>query len=206
MGFAVAAAFARRGARVTLISGHTDLIPPHEIEFVRITTARDMFEAVTARADDSDIIVKAAAVADYTPVKRAGHKIKKSGDSGGLTLELTRTQDILKHLGERKKPGQLLIGFSAETRDFLENAAGKIQRKNLDMIVCNDVSAADSGFGVDTNRVIMLWPAQRGAAAGRLAGTFGGVDVVYEECELMSKTRVADAIVDRAVEMLGVRS
>lgn len=201
MGFAVAAAMARRGARVTLVSGHTTLVPAHDIEFVRVTSAQDMFEAVTVRAADMDVIVKAAAVADYTPAARQEHKIKKSG--GGMTLELTRTKDILKHLGENKRPGQILVGFSAETRDLLENAAAKIKKKNLDMIVCNDVSAKDAGFGVDTNRVALLWPAGKAAAPDHCEkGSFGGVKVVYEQCELMSKTLVAERVADRVTDML----
>jgi phosphopantothenoylcysteine decarboxylase/phosphopantothenate--cysteine ligase len=200
MGFAVAAAMARCGARVTLISGHTHLAPPHEIEFIRVTTAQQMFEAVTARAQSADVIVKAAAVADYTPATTQEHKIKKSG--GGMSLEMARTQDILKHLGDHKKPGQILVGFSAETRDLLDNAAAKLNRKNLDMIVCNDVSAGDAGFGVDTNRVFLLWPAGGAAQQGGQAGSFGGVDVLYEECELMSKTRVAEHVVDRVISLL----
>lgn len=205
MGYALAEAFLKYGAHVTLISGPCHLIAPKEVDTVRVTTAEEMFNAVCAHAEDADVIVKAAAVADYTPAQTAGKKIKKTSD--GVSLDLVRTKDILKHLGENKKHGQILIGFSAETHDHLKNAASKLAEKNLDMIVLNDVAAADSGFEVDTNRVLMIWRADRGIKPLATEYTMqekdiDGVRIAYEALPLMSKIRVAGEIALRAARLL----
>ena len=137
MGYALAQAAIDRGADVTLVSGPVSIAPPDKASTVGVTTADEMYDAMTARADDADIIVMAAAVADYRPDVAAAQKIKKSGD---MTLKLVRTRDILKQLGTQKKEGQLLVGFAAETHDFELNAENKLSSKNLDMIALNDVS------------------------------------------------------------------
>ena len=154
MGYAIAAAAAARGAAVTLVSGPTHLRPPLGVETVAVRSARDMFEAVVRRAEDQDIIVKAAAVADYRPASRSEEKLKKTG--GDLSLPLVRTEDILAWLGEHRRPGQFLCGFSMETRDMLENARGKLERKHLDLIAANDLREPGAGFGTETNRLTLL--------------------------------------------------
>ena len=154
MGYAIAAVCARRGASVTLVSGPAALKKPQFVHTVEITTAKEMFEAVTRQAGEQDIIVKAAAVADYRPKHVSGEKIKKRG--GELTLELERTEDILAYLGEHKRPGQFLCGFAMETKDLLENARQKLQKKHLDMIVANSLRVEGAGFGGDTNVVTMI--------------------------------------------------
>lgn len=154
MGYAIAAVCARRGASVTLVSGPAALKKPQFVHAVEITTAKEMFEAVTRQAGEQDIIVKAAAVADYRPKHVSGEKIKKRG--GELTLELERTEDILAYLGEHKRPGQFLCGFAMETKDLLENARQKLQKKHLDMIVANSLRVEGAGFGGDTNVVTMI--------------------------------------------------
>ncbi|MGI6029648.1 MAG: bifunctional phosphopantothenoylcysteine decarboxylase/phosphopantothenate--cysteine ligase CoaBC [Candidatus Heteroscillospira sp.] len=158
MGYAIARAAAMRGARVTLVSGPTELTRPAFCEFVPVTTAQDMFEAVTGRGGEQDIIIKAAAVADYRPAVVAGDKIKKSGTDDDLCLRLERTQDILAWLGGHKKPGQFLCGFSMETRDMLENSRKKLKKKNLDMIAANNLRDAGAGFGVETNVLTLITP------------------------------------------------
>ena len=156
MGYAIARAAAARGAQVTLVSGPTDLKKPLCVDTVDIVSAQDMFEAVTSRAPEQDIIIKAAAVADYRPASVAEDKIKKSGTDADLSLPLARTQDILAWLGEHKTPGQFLCGFSMETENMLENSRRKLQKKNLDMIVANNVKVEGAGFGVDTNVVTII--------------------------------------------------
>ena len=206
MGYAVAAALLRYGASVTLVSGPTDLLAPQEVETVQVTTAADMFHAVSERAPECDIIIKAAAVADYTPAAAAEHKIKKSGD--GITLELARTQDILAHLGQNKRPGQLLVGFSAETQNHVKNAAGKLKKKNLDLIVLNDVAAADAGFGVDTNRVILIWPENAAAPDPEfetMKKNADGVPVTFQALPLLTKIQVADRLVQTLIRMLAAQ-
>jgi len=151
MGYALARAAQKRGFETILVTGPVNLEPPAGVEVVRIESASDMAEAVKRLAPSCDAIVMAAAVADYRPVRVAEHKLKKA--PGGLTLELERTEDILASLGEMKRPGQLLVGFAAETDALLENATDKLRRKNLDWIVANKVS---DGFGADTNKVILL--------------------------------------------------
>ncbi|BFH67855.1 MAG: bifunctional phosphopantothenoylcysteine decarboxylase/phosphopantothenate--cysteine ligase CoaBC [Paenibacillus dendritiformis] len=150
MGFAVAEAARDMGACVTVIAGQTQSVPPEGVELIRVETALDMRDAVIARYEDADIVVKAAAVADYRPVHRAAHKLKKTGER--LVIELERNPDILQELGEKKK-NQLLIGFAAETEQLEQYALDKLARKNLDFIVANDVSRPDAGFGSDRNEV-----------------------------------------------------
>ena len=154
MGYAIARAAAMRGAAVTLVSGPTALEPPLFVETVPVESAREMFEAVTSRSQEQDIIIKAAAVADYRPAVVREDKIKKL--DGGSSLELERTDDILRFLGEHKPDGQFLCGFSMETRDMLENSREKLQRKRLDMIVANNLKVEGAGFGVDTNVVTLI--------------------------------------------------
>lgn len=156
MGYAVAKAAARRGAEVTLVTGPTELPPPRFCTVVPVTSAADMFEAVTSRSDQIDVIIKAAAVADYTPLEVAGDKIKKSDTD--LSIPLARTKDILGWLGEHKKPGQFLCGFSMETRDMLENSRKKLQKKHLDLIAANNVKVPGAGFAGDTNVLTLIAP------------------------------------------------
>ena len=154
MGYAIATVCARRGASVTLVSGPTALKKPQFVRTVEITTAKEMFEAVTERAAEQDIIVKAAAVADYRPKSVSSEKMKKK--DGELTLELERTDDILAWLGGHKRPGQFLCGFAMETQDLIGNARQKLQKKNLDMIVANSLRVEGAGFSGDTNVVTMI--------------------------------------------------
>lgn len=157
MGYALAEAAAARGASVILVSGPVNLPSPRGVEVVRVTTAAEMATACHAEAESADVVIAAAAVADYTPTTVADQKIKKSGD-GSLTLTLKPTEDILKSLGAKKRPGQLLIGFAAETEKVAEHAQGKLAAKNLDMIVANDVTRPGAGFDTDTNIVTLIRP------------------------------------------------
>lgn len=155
MGYAMAQEAVRRGARVVLISGKTQLKVPYGVyETVSVESAQQMYEAVMKHFEDSDIIIKSAAVADYKPKNPSDNKIKKS--DGDMKIELDRTKDILFELGKRKRKDQLLIGFAAETNDVLQNAKSKVERKNLDMIVVNDVKKEGAGFGTDTNIVTVI--------------------------------------------------
>lgn len=155
MGYALAAAAWERGARVVLVSGKTSLTPPVGVEVVPVGSAEEMFQAVKQEAADADVIIKAAAVADFTPLHTAQEKLKKSG-SDSMTLELTRTQDILAYLGSRKRPGQKLCGFSMETENLVENSRQKLARKNADLIVANSLRQEGAGFGVDTNIITLI--------------------------------------------------
>lgn len=150
MGYAVAQAAVDRGADVTVVSGPVSLEPIPKATMVSVTTAAEMAEQVFALAEDADIVIMTAAVADYTPERVADLKIKKHGD---MTLKLVRTTDILAELGKKKRPDQLLVGFAAETNDLAENAKAKLNGKNLDMIALNDVSKTDKGFGADKNSI-----------------------------------------------------
>lgn len=150
MGFAIARAAKELGATVQLIAANTHEAPPEGIEVIHAMSAQEMYDAVLERMDDADIIIKAAAVADYRPVKQAPHKMKKSSER--LTLELERTEDILQKIGELKKH-QFVVGFAAETHDVDYYAQDKLKRKNCDFIVANDVTAEGAGFGVNTNIV-----------------------------------------------------
>lgn len=154
MGFALARAAMLRGAEVTVVAAHTEVEPPMFTEVIRVSSAEEMFKAVTSRSEEADVIIKAAAVADYTPVWTAESKIKKS--DGELTLTLKRTRDILKYLGEHKREGQILCGFAMETEDLLLNARKKLESKNCDLICANSLRAEGAGFGTDTNRVTVL--------------------------------------------------
>lgn len=154
MGYAIAKAAMLRGAKVTLVSGPTALTPPPFVNFVSIKSAGEMFEAVTSVSDEQDAIIKAAAVADYTPVFVSEEKVKKK--DGDMNIPLKRTQDILKYLGEHKKEQQFLCGFSMETEHMLENSQEKLLKKNVDMIVANNLKTAGAGFGVDTNVVTLI--------------------------------------------------
>jgi len=155
MGYAVAKAALARGARVVLVSGPVHIEPPSGVEFISVETADEMRDAVIKYFDCADVVVKAAAVADYRPAAVSEHKIKKDNDS--LMVELKKNPDILKELGRRKK-GQLLVGFAAETRDLVKNAVEKIKEKNLDLIVANDVTQKYAGFESDTNIVKLIYP------------------------------------------------
>ena len=156
MGYAIARAAAARGAQVTLVTGPTQLHRPAYVETVEITAAQEMFQEVTSRAPEQDIIIKAAAVADYRPAQIAGDKIKKSDDGSDLVLRLERTQDILGWLGAHKTPGQFLCGFSMETRDLLENSRKKLTKKNLDLIAANSIREEGAGFGGNTNHLTLI--------------------------------------------------
>ena len=176
MGYAIARAAARRGADVTLVSGPTSLTQPPYVDFVNVVTAKDMYDAVTARAESADIIIKAAAVADYRPKTVSDNKIKKKDTD--LSIPLERTLDILGTLGKSKRDGQFLCGFSMETENMLENSRDKLERKNLDMIAANNVKVDGAGFGVDTNVLTLI--------------TADGAT----ERPLMSKDAAADALLD----------
>ena len=182
MGYAIAKAAARRGAEVTLVSGPTALPRPGYMEIVDVESAQEMYEAVTSRAPDMDIIIKAAAVADYRPADVAEDKIKKK--DGDLSIPLERTQDILGTLGQRKREGQFLCGFSMETRDLIENSRKKLIKKNLDMVAANNVKVEGAGFGVETNVLTLI------TAQGE------------KELPLMSKDAAADALLDAILERM----
>lgn len=182
MGFAIADAAHRRGAEVVLVTAPTHLKAAPGVKVVPIENTQEMYETVMPEVETADVVVKAAAVADYTPVTVADQKMKKQ--EGNLVVEFKRTQDILAELGRLKKPGQLLIGFAAETQNLLENAQSKLERKNADMIVANDISAPGAGFGTDTNRVTLL--------------TRDG----NEPLEIMSKSELAEVILDRVLAKL----
>ena len=154
MGYAIAKTAAYRGADVTLVTGPTEIDPPMFVKVVPVTSAKDMFDAVTSRSDEMDVIIKAAAVADYRPKVVGTEKTKKK--DGDMAIELERTDDILKYLGENKKEGQFLCGFSMETQNMLENSRTKLAKKNLDMIVANNLKVAGAGFGTDTNVVTFI--------------------------------------------------
>lgn len=154
MGYAIAKVCSMRGAEVTLVSGKTAIKPPLFVDVVPVTTAREMYEAVTGRSDRQDIVIKAAAVADYRPKTISEQKVKKT--DGELSIEMERTDDILKYLGEHKRANQFLCGFSMETEHMLENSRKKLQKKNLDMIVANNVKVEGAGFAGDTNIVTLI--------------------------------------------------
>ncbi|MBF1156292.1 MAG: bifunctional phosphopantothenoylcysteine decarboxylase/phosphopantothenate--cysteine ligase CoaBC [[Eubacterium] sulci] len=181
MGFAIAKEAMLRGAEVTVVKANTTAEIPNFVKIVEVSSAKDMFDAVTALSDQQDIIVKAAAVADYTPESYVDSKIKKK--DGDLSIPLKRTMDILKYLGENKKEGQFLCGFSMETDNMLENSKAKLSKKNADMIVANNLRDAGSGFKTDTNAVTLI--------------TRDG----HRSLELKSKAEVAKEIFD---EILGL--
>ncbi len=154
MGYAIAKVCMRRGAEVTLVSGPTAMQKPEFVNYIPVTTAREMFEEVTSRAREQDIIIKAAAVADYRPKDVSSEKVKKK--DGELFLEMERTDDILAYLGSHRCPGQFLCGFSMETENVLENSREKLKKKNLDMIAANSLKVQGAGFGGDTNVITII--------------------------------------------------
>lgn len=182
MGYSIAKAAAARGAQVVLVSGPVNLKAPYGVEKVDILSAEDMYQAVTSRSDEMDIIIKAAAVADYTPETVADNKMKKK--DGELSIPLKRTKDILKYLGEHKRPGQFLCGFSMETENMVENSRAKLQKKNLDLISANNVKVAGAGFAVDTNILTLISPE----------------DMV--ELPLLTKDAAADLLLDAIMDKL----
>ena len=154
MGYAIAKMAMLRGAEVTLVSGPTAIEPPLFVKVVPVTSARDMFEAVTGLSHEQDIIIKAAAVADYRPKQVSEDKVKKKDDQASIELE--RTDDILKYLGQHKKQGQFLCGFSMETRDMISNSRAKLEKKNLDMVAANNLKVEGAGFQGDTNVLTLI--------------------------------------------------
>ena len=154
MGYALARMAMLRGAQVTLVTGPTALTPPPFVTVIPVKSARELFEAVTSRSEQQDIIIKAAAVADYRPAVISDEKVKKR--EGELTLELERTEDTLQFLGDHKREGQLLCGFAMETSDMEKKARKKLEKKNLDMIAANNVKVAGAGFGTDTNVITLI--------------------------------------------------
>ena len=197
MGYALAAEAAGRGARVTLITGPSHLPVPSRVNVVRVTSADEMFRATLNQAVGADLILKAAAVADYRPELRARGKIKKEtlrrrtrrdeAADRSIDLRLVATPDILEELGRRKTPGQVLVGFAAETDDIVNNARRKLTRKNLDLVVANRIGDAGEGFESETNRAIII---DRGGARTDLP--------------LMSKERMAAIILDLSEKLLRV--
>lgn len=182
MGYAIAEAAARRGARVTLVSGPVALERPQGVETVLITSTLDLYREVTERAKAADLVIQAAAPADFRPLETARHKIKKTGE--GMTLQLTPNPDVAAQLGRDKHDGQVLVAFAAETDDLIANARKKLDKKNADMVVANDVTQPGAGFAGDTNRVTLVTRSDA------------------RELPLMSKRDVADAILDRALELM----
>ena len=176
MGYAIAKAAMERGAKVTLVSGPVAIEPPMFVNVVNVRSAAEMSEAVKAKAGESDIIIKSAAVADYRPATVAQEKIKKA--DGGASIELERTEDILSYLGAHKKEGQFICGFSMETENMLENSKKKLSKKNVDMIVANNLRTEGAGFGTDTNVVTIIM-----------------ADETWQ-LPIMSKDEVANAIFD----------
>ena len=182
MGYAIAEAAARRGARVTLVSGPVPLERPRGVETVPVTSTLDLYREVTERAKSADLVIQAAAPADFRPLEAARHKIKKTGE--GMTLQLTPNPDVAAQLGRDKHEGQVLVAFAAETDDLIANARKKLDKKNADMVVANDVTQPGAGFAGDTNRVTLVTRSDA------------------RELPLMSKRDVADAILDRALELM----
>lgn len=182
MGYAVAACAAMRGAEVTLVSGPVALSVPSGVSCIAVESAQQMYDAVLSRAEGQDIVIKAAAVADYRPVETAAHKIKKSGAQMSIALE--KTADILAALGERKTEKQVLCGFAMETQDLLQHAEDKLHRKKCDMLVANNLMDTGAGFQHDTNQVTLLF------ANGK-----------QEPLPLMEKSTLADVILDRLLTL-----
>ena len=180
MGYAIARCAMERGAQVTLITGETSIPKSPFVKMIPVIRAADMFEAVKENMDEADFIIKSAAVADYTPAVVADEKIKKK--DGDMSIPLTRTTDILKYVGQNRKAGQVICGFAMETKDLIENATKKLNSKNVDMIVANNLKVAGAGFGTDTNVVTLI----------KKDGT--------KELPMMTKDEVAKAILD---EMMG---
>ena len=182
MGYALAQAARDRGARVTLLTGPVHIAPPQGVELVPVTSTQSLYDAMLSRCGEQDIIVQAAAPADYRGEHPAAQKLKKRAGEP-FTLTLVENPDIARAVGERKQPGQVLVGFAAETENVLENARGKLLSKRLDLIVANDVTAEGAGFGTDTNIVTLI--------------SHGGVETL----PLMSKREVAHRIWDAALAL-----
>lgn len=182
MGFAMAKAAMLRGAEVTVVAAHTEVEPPMFVDVVKVQSAEDMFNAVKSRLNDTDIVIKAAAVADYTPVSTADHKIKKSDSD--MSISLKRTTDILKYIGENRREGQVICGFSMETDNVIENSRKKLISKNCDMICANSLKKDGAGFGTDTNIITMI------------------TADCDEELELMSKFDAANVILTKIKGMM----
>ena len=185
MGYELAKAAMLRGAEVTLVSGVTNLEPPMFVDYVQVKSAGDMFEAMKSRFLDNDIIIKAAAVADYKPKSYSDEKTKKK--DGEMSIELDRTQDILKYLGEHRREGQFYCGFSMETQNMLENSRVKLDKKNIDMVVANNLKIAGSGFGTHTNVVTMISKEEE------------------IQLELLSKAEVAHKILDEILKLKAIK-
>lgn len=181
MGFAIAKNAMLRGADVTVIAGHTEVKPPMFVNVIKAESAEEMFQRVTERQKEFDIIIKSAAVADYTPVSIADNKIKKSDSN--MNIPLKRTKDILKYLGEHKPDNQIICGFSMETENMLENSKKKLYSKNCDMICANSLKTAGAGFGTNTNIVTLITKNST------------------EQLEIMSKDEVAGVILTRLKEL-----
>lgn len=185
MGYALAESAYRRGAEVVLVSAPTHLQATAGIKVVPVVSTREMADAILAEAVGADLIIKSAAVSDYTPLEVSEHKLKKN--EGNICVEFTRTQDILAELGRRKKSGQVLIGFAAESQNLLANARAKLEKKNADFIIANDISAPGIGFAHDTNQVTIL--SKEGA----------------EPVPMMSKADLAELILNKALHLLTVK-
>ena len=185
MGYAIAREAMLRGAEVTLVSGPCAIEPPPFVKMIPVVTAKDMFEAVTSVSGSQDIIIKAAAVADYRPVRTAEEKIKKH--DGEMNIELERTDDILKYLGEHRRPGQFLCGFSMETENMIGNSRAKLEKKHLDMVAANNLKVAGAGFQGDTNVLTLITKDE---------------DV---SLQLMSKEDAANVILDKILSMTNER-
>ena len=181
MGFAIAKMAMLRGAEVTLISGPSSVTPPPFVDVVQVRSAAEMFEAVKAHAPNSDLIFKAAAVADYTPMEVADSKIKKKDSD--MAIPLMRTTDILAWLGQNRRENQVICGFSMETDDLLANSSAKLAKKNVDMICANSLRQAGAGFGVDTNIITLITKDDT------------------QELPLMTKEKAASAIIDKAIAL-----
>ena len=185
MGYAIARAAMLRGAEVTLVTGPCTIARPPFVKIVPVTTARDMFEAVTSVSEEQDIIIKAAAVADYRPSHVADEKMKKHDSE--LTIELEKTDDILKYLGEHRRPGQFLCGFSMETQNMIGNSRAKLQKKHLDMVAANNLKVEGAGFQGDTNVLTLITQNEKASL------------------ERMSKEDAANVILDKILSMLRER-
>lgn len=183
MGYAIAKAAMLRGADVTLVSGQVNLDPVPFVKTISIVSAKDMYNAVISEFENTDIVIKSAAVADFRPASVADNKIKKGG-SGNMSIEFERTDDIIGYLGEHKRKNQFVCGFSMETENMIENSRKKLEKKKLDMIVCNNLKEQGAGFKTDTNKVTII---DREST---------------DELELMSKAEVADRILDRILQRL----
>lgn len=165
-----------RGAKVTLVSGPVNLEPPMFVEIINVESAEQMYEAVTSRMEEQDIIIKSAAVADYRPAQTAEEKVKKK--DGDMSIPLVRTQDILQYVGQQKRENQIVCGFSMETENMLENSKRKLEKKNIDLIVANNLKVEGAGFGTDTNIVTIISKEKQ------------------EELPIMSKEQVANQLLD----------